>query len=231
VPLRGPIYFLCPCKGRQRSALPQTHVWSTRPEAARLRCAQVRFGARDFPRGHPVPSENAAHPCAAPCGSCPRPSAVPRRDLKVQSRSNRNSRSRSALAFALVLASAVALPPPLKSGGGRRVKPEGRRAGRASFLEGTWMSLPKIPGGRSGLFAQRKADRRGVLSLAYLPLHKQRKVGRAAKRHESLCRRSNKNGKPQGFPFQSQAASRLTPNPPAATPTTAHRRSPPPPGW
>src|SRR3546814_12546434 len=26
---------------------------------------------RDFPRGHPAPAENAAPPCAAPCGSCP----------------------------------------------------------------------------------------------------------------------------------------------------------------
>src|SRR3546814_19574724 len=28
-------------------------------------------GRRDFPRGHPAPAENAAHLCAAPCGSCP----------------------------------------------------------------------------------------------------------------------------------------------------------------
>src|SRR3546814_519916 len=34
-------------------------------------CAPGSRSRRDFPRGHPAPAENAAHPCAAPCGSCP----------------------------------------------------------------------------------------------------------------------------------------------------------------
>ncbi len=95
-----PTFFARAKKGRQRNT----------PRAARLRCAQVRSGARDFPRGHPVPSENAAHPCAAPCGSCPRPSAVPHGGLKVQSRSNHNSRSRCALALAFALVLDLLLP-------------------------------------------------------------------------------------------------------------------------
>src|SRR3546814_1785327 len=36
-------------------------------------CAPGPRSRRDFPRGHPAPAENAAHPCAAPCGSCPPP--------------------------------------------------------------------------------------------------------------------------------------------------------------
>src|SRR3546814_6178783 len=40
----------------------------------RLRARRVAPGSRsrrDFPRGHPALAENAAHPCAAPCGSDP----------------------------------------------------------------------------------------------------------------------------------------------------------------
>src|SRR3546814_4428850 len=38
----------------------------------RARCsASGSRSQRDFPRRHPASAENAAHPCAAPCGSDP----------------------------------------------------------------------------------------------------------------------------------------------------------------
>src|SRR3546814_13940932 len=55
--------FLCLCK----------ETWR-KESTPRLRARCVAPGPRsrrDFPRGHPAPAENAAPPCAAPCGSCP----------------------------------------------------------------------------------------------------------------------------------------------------------------
>src|SRR3546814_10015123 len=50
------------------------------------RCASGSRSRRDFPRGHPAPAENAAHPCAAPFGSCP-PVPPLRRGPECQSQS------------------------------------------------------------------------------------------------------------------------------------------------
>ncbi|GAA3924058.1 hypothetical protein GCM10022229_17400 [Luteimonas lutimaris] len=36
------------------------------PRLRARRCAPGPRSRRDFPRGHPAPAENAAHPCAAP---------------------------------------------------------------------------------------------------------------------------------------------------------------------
>src|SRR3546814_438598 len=55
--------FLCLCK----------ETWR-KESTPRLRARRVAPGSRsrrDFPRGHPALAENAAHPCAAPCGSDP----------------------------------------------------------------------------------------------------------------------------------------------------------------
>src|SRR3546814_1608318 len=57
--------FLCLCK----------ETWR-KESTPRLRARCFASGSRsrrDFPRGHPAPAENAAHPCAAPCGSDPPP--------------------------------------------------------------------------------------------------------------------------------------------------------------
>src|SRR3546814_7740438 len=55
--------FLCLCK----------ETWR-KESTPRLRARCVAPGSRsrrDFPKGHPAPVENAAHPCAAPFGSDP----------------------------------------------------------------------------------------------------------------------------------------------------------------
>src|SRR3546814_5233397 len=55
--------FLCLCK----------ETWR-KESTPRLRARRVAPGSRsrrDFTRGHPAPAEDAAHPCAAPFGSCP----------------------------------------------------------------------------------------------------------------------------------------------------------------
>src|SRR3546814_11301719 len=43
------------------------------PRLCARRVAPGSRSRRDFPRGHPAPAENAAHPCAAPFGSDPPP--------------------------------------------------------------------------------------------------------------------------------------------------------------
>src|SRR5690606_7465797 len=57
--------FLCLCKETWREeGTPRL----------RARCfAPGPRSRRDFPRRHPASAENAAHPCAAPFGSCPPP--------------------------------------------------------------------------------------------------------------------------------------------------------------
>src|SRR3546814_13779240 len=57
--------FLCLCKETWRK--------ESTPRLRARCCAPGPRSRRDFPRGHPAPAENAAHPCAAPCGSCPPP--------------------------------------------------------------------------------------------------------------------------------------------------------------
>src|SRR3546814_4407407 len=58
-----------PRSTRTDTRFPYTTLFRSRLRARR--CAPGSRSRRDFPRGHPAPAENAAHPCAAPCGSCP----------------------------------------------------------------------------------------------------------------------------------------------------------------
>src|SRR5690606_19909593 len=55
--------FLCLCKETWRK--------ESTPRLRARCCAPGSRSRRDFPSGHPARAENAAHPCAAPCGSCP----------------------------------------------------------------------------------------------------------------------------------------------------------------
>src|SRR3546814_3973540 len=55
--------FLCLCKETWRKE--STHRLRARS------CATGSRSRRDFPTGHPALAENAAPPCAAPCGSDP----------------------------------------------------------------------------------------------------------------------------------------------------------------
>src|SRR5690606_26201154 len=57
--------FLCLCKETWRK--------ESTPRLRARCCAPGPRSRRDFPSGHPARAENAAHPCAAPCGSCPPP--------------------------------------------------------------------------------------------------------------------------------------------------------------
>jgi hypothetical protein len=93
----------------------------------------------------------------------PGPLAVPQRGPKSQVKSAHSGSFRAGLGAPEVRRS-------------RRVKPAGRRTGRAPFSYGPGWPLRKFP---SGLRTRRvrRADRRGVLSFAYFSLHKQRKVG------------------------------------------------------
>src|SRR5690606_13623029 len=50
--------FLCLCKETWRK--------ESTPRLRARRFASGSRSRRDFPRGHPAPTENAAHPCAAP---------------------------------------------------------------------------------------------------------------------------------------------------------------------
>src|SRR3546814_4738387 len=60
-----------PRSTRTDTLLPYTTLFRSTPRL-RARCfASGSRSRRDFPRGHPAPAENAAHPCAAPFGSCP----------------------------------------------------------------------------------------------------------------------------------------------------------------
>jgi len=64
------------------------------PRLRARRCAPGPRSRRDFPRGHPAPAENAAHPCAAPCGSCP-PAPPLRRGPESQGQQQRQQLRRS----------------------------------------------------------------------------------------------------------------------------------------
>src|SRR3546814_15363548 len=55
--------FLCLCK--------ETWRQESTPRLRARCCAPGSRSRRDFPSGHPALADNAAHPCASPCGSDP----------------------------------------------------------------------------------------------------------------------------------------------------------------
>jgi hypothetical protein len=144
--------FLCSCKERNQRNTPQ----AARPPRCALR---VRERAGNYVRHILVPYENAVIHDGA-LRVLPGPFAVPHGDPKGRNRAKPSSD-----------ASGVALGPP-EVRQSRRVKPAGRRTGRAPFSYGPepapysirgW-PLRKFP---LGLRTRRvrRADRRGVLSL------------------------------------------------------------------
>ena len=64
------------------------------PRLRARRCAPGPRSRRDFSKGHPAPAKNAAHPCAAPCGSCP-PAPPLRRGPESQGQQQRQQLRRS----------------------------------------------------------------------------------------------------------------------------------------
>src|SRR3546814_2562249 len=79
--------FLCLCK----------ETWR-KESTPRLRARCFASGSRsrrDFPRGHPAPAENAAHPCAAPFGSCPPAPPLRRGPGKAKAGAKSKARSKS----------------------------------------------------------------------------------------------------------------------------------------
>ena len=83
----------------------------------------------------------------------------------------------------------------------------GRRAGRTSFFDDTWMYRRKIPAAEWTRVAQRRGrGGRVCFLLVTSSLHKQRKVTRSPKGSESLClcSRSRSNGNGNGNQDQDQ---------------------------
>src|SRR5690606_19488460 len=78
--------FLCLCKETWRK--------ESTPRLRARCCAPGSRSRRDFPRGHPALAENAAHSCAAPCGSVRRLrryGGAPKIKVKIKITSNSNS--------------------------------------------------------------------------------------------------------------------------------------------
>src|SRR5690606_18985871 len=143
--------FLCLCK----------ETWR-KESTPRLRARCVAPGSRsrrDFPRRHPASAENAAHPCAAPCGSGP-PAPPLRRgpEIKIKIKINGNGNGKRHLRglavgrgyapdllFAATRRAAPGAPPERAPKIQRKGRPRGNGGSRETF---TITAMPTRPGCR-----------------------------------------------------------------------------------
>src|SRR3546814_15194459 len=96
--------FLCLCKETWRK--------ESTPRLRARCCASGSRSRRDFPKRHPASAENAAPPCAAPCGSDPPPPPLRRGPGEQNQDQDPNQRLRRSQPGRLPCFGHITVPPP-----------------------------------------------------------------------------------------------------------------------